>query len=669
MPPGSDRKTGGSKRSCIRCNQRKVGCDKKSPCGRCAKAGLECIHPGEKRAPRKLRRPPVAEILAYLKELEAEVERLRSGARPDDQLDQTSQPATETGSRSDGEGLATTSRGRLVVQGGRTRYVGDEASVILGDKIRELQEVCDESSEEDIDPRLRPSKIGPAPVPSIGILGSDHAAAGHSPRASMTPLAVSQLQALWEIYRVNVAPMIALLHLRSVESMILQAAQDNDNLEPEQGALISAVCFAAVVSMTPRQCISLFDEPHDTCIENYKLATEHAIARANLISTQDIRVLQAATLFLLCLRRCGDSRLVWAESAIVVRVAQRQGLHRDGQRLGLSPFEIEMRRRLWWHICILDMLCSEDQGTDTQIRSEMFDTQIPSNIDIEVMAPELATMPLPSLGFSDITLCIVHCEMMTYLYWPSKSFDERVGAMSSEQRKTRLHDLEAYLETKYLQRLDLDSPIQWITAVIARLTLSKAWLVTRLTAAPAEPTTTTTNDEIFRMAVETVKFANLLHRDVRISQWAWLSKSYKHRHVVAYLLSELCNRPISPDTDHAWEAVTQIYDQWQHDDVETNDMLQKPLARLMERAAHLRRKKTRQSTRYLPINAESNPLQAKPGQWIPSSGASDGHDTGLSTNGMGLTPSPESATDVAQSLGEFFGGSTSAIDWLTGSLL
>ncbi|RAH79643.1 putative C6 transcription factor [Aspergillus japonicus CBS 114.51] len=667
MPPGSDRKTGGSKRSCIRCNQRKVGCDKKSPCGRCAKAGLECIHPGEKRAPRKLRRPPVAEILAHLKELEAEVERLRSGARPKDQSDQTSRPGTESGSRSDGEGLATTSRGRLVVQGGRTRYVGDEASVILGDKIRELQEVCDESSEEDIDPRLRPSKTGPAPVPSVGILGSDHAAAGHSPSVSMTPLPVSQLQALWEIYRVNVAPMIALLHLRSTEAMILQAAPDNDNLDPGHGALISAVCFAAVVSMTPRQCISLFDEPHDACIEKYKRATEHAIARANLISTQDIRVLQAATLFLLCLRRGSDSRLVWAQSAIVVRVAQRQGLHRDGQRLGLSPFEVEMRRRLWWHICILDMLCSEDQGTDTQIRPEMFDTHIPSNIDIEVMAPEPATMPLPSLGFSDITLCIVHCEMMTYLYWPSKSFDERVGAMSSEQKSSRLHDLEAYLETKYLQRLDLDSPIQWITAVIARLTLSKAWLVTRLTAAPAEPTAT--NDEIFRMAVETVKFANLLHRDERISQWAWLSKSYKHRHVVAYLLSELCNRPISPDTDHAWEAVTQIYDQWQHDDVETNDMLQKPLSRLMERAAHLRRKKTRQSTRYLPINAESNPVQAKPAQWIPSSGASDGQESGLSTDGMGLTPSPDSALDVAQSLSEFFSGSTSAMDWLTGSLL
>jgi hypothetical protein len=49
-------------------------------------------------------------------------------------------------------------------------------------------------------------------------------------------------------------------------------------------------------------------------------------------------------------------------------VAQRQGVHRDGQRLGLTPFEIEMRGRLWWHIFILDMLCSEDQGIVSQIQ-------------------------------------------------------------------------------------------------------------------------------------------------------------------------------------------------------------------------------------------------------------------------------------------------------------
>lgn len=70
---------------------------------------------------------------------------------------------------------------------------------------------------------------------------------------------------------------------------------------------------------------------------------------------------------------------------LVVRVAQGQGLNRDRRQLGLSPFDTEIRRQLRWHICILDMLCSGDQGTDSQIQPGMFDTRLPSNIDCDAL--------------------------------------------------------------------------------------------------------------------------------------------------------------------------------------------------------------------------------------------------------------------------------------------
>ena len=30
------------------------------------------------------------------------------------------------------------------------------------------------------------------------------------------------------------------------------------------------------------------------------------------------------------------------------------GLHRDGSKLGLKPYDTEMRRRCWWQIVVLD---------------------------------------------------------------------------------------------------------------------------------------------------------------------------------------------------------------------------------------------------------------------------------------------------------------------------
>lgn len=144
MSPSSKSKVRLSKRSCTRCSQRKVRCDRKIPaCGQCSKHNSnECVYPADKRAPRKLNRPPIPEILVQLKQLEEEVERLQSVSAKQslDLDDQTCVrslgPRTEDhNSQSDTEKvLDTPPSGRLVIRDGRSRYVGDEASVVLGAK-------------------------------------------------------------------------------------------------------------------------------------------------------------------------------------------------------------------------------------------------------------------------------------------------------------------------------------------------------------------------------------------------------------------------------------------------------------------------------------------------------------------------------------------------------
>lgn len=128
----NDGENSSTKRSCKQCNQRKVGCDKIYPyCTRCVRSGLECSYPGQKRAPRKLGRPPISEVMAHLKELEEEVELLRSGVKTSPKENAVTVSPDSAGFVNEAE----CSRGRLVVRDGRSRYVGDEASVILGEKV------------------------------------------------------------------------------------------------------------------------------------------------------------------------------------------------------------------------------------------------------------------------------------------------------------------------------------------------------------------------------------------------------------------------------------------------------------------------------------------------------------------------------------------------------
>lgn len=539
-------------------------------------------------------------------------------------------------------------------------------------------------------------------IPEGGIFGS-----ARSTSATENRINSSKTQALWDCYKTNVAPLIAVLHLPSIERMISEVSGDHS--DPDSGSaqesLTSAVFFAAVVSMTPQQCLATLNEDHNVCIHDYKVAAEQALVNANLINTQDIHVLQAAVLFLLCLRRCGDSRIVWAEASIVIRIAQCQGIHRDGERLGLaSPFEIEMRRRLWWHIVILDMLCSEDQGTATQIRPEMFDTKIPSNINLNsVLNPQQSMISLqPSQeGFTDITLCIINCEMMSNLYWVGKSLNQDAQQQQQQSpslapdRGKLLSQLADLLETLYLRHFDLDIPIQWLTAVIARLMISKAWLVHNLNnnknAAASNPPPNSTqipptnkNDEIFALGVEILQFASLLQKSEITKQWAWLCKSYKQRHVAAFILAELCIRPkITAETEQAWNVVTELHSKWMQEDSHTNDMLQAPLSRLMDRATLSREEKlaaaaaaarndgiggssSSSNTKGLPASISTD---LPPFNIVHSDNTAGNFGDGYDNNNVVLPEVSMLEADTTGVSSELYDFSLSSLDWLTGSLL
>ena len=94
-----------------------------------------------------------------------------------------------------------------------------------------------------------------------------------------------------------------------------------------------------------------------------------------------------------------------------------------------------------------------------------------------------------------------------------------------------------------------------------------------------------TDDDAFNMAVEILEFTTLLQNNELSKQWAWLCKSYQQQHAVALILSEICARPISPETNHAWDLVKSIYDGWQQEKRATNSQLEEPLSLLMERAS------------------------------------------------------------------------------------
>ncbi|KAJ6084888.1 hypothetical protein N7499_004517 [Penicillium canescens] len=528
-----------NKRSCKRCNEKKVRCDRNSPCGACVKAGDQCAFPGPKRAPRTLNRPPIGELLARLTNLEAEVQQLREKHPEPDRDEQ---------------------------QLGKLSSLRDDQSLVSS--------------------RINPGHSG---LPSGGFLGHSNPLWSYDSfrQYYLQPL---QIEALWRIYQKNVAPLIAVLHLATTGG-IVQDASLGLNIDPASEALLLSVCFAAVVSLDPDQVQSELGLEYHKAKSAYEIAVDQALSRADFVKFPGILTLQAAVLYLLCARVDGDTRLVWAGSAVVIRLAQSQSIHRDGKKTGLSPFDTEIRRRLWWHICILDLLCSEDQGTDMQIRPGTFDVQFPANVNEYELNSLMLKLPPEKKGFTDITLCIITCFMIKEVYLSPQPLN---SVTSLEDREGQIKSVGKTLHEQYLNYFDLRIPIHWVSATITRLHLSKSWVSVHSQSLPSDPGEPQPpyKDSVFHTAVELVEFAYYLQTNDVTAQWNRLCRAYKPKEAVSYILDELSSHPAGPETDRAWEVVTKTTSLWKHGAQGTGGEPEPPLLELIQRADLLREEKS-----------------------------------------------------------------------------
>lgn len=72
---------------------------------------------------------------------------------------------------------------------------------------------------------------------------------------------------------------------------------------------------------------------------------------------------------------------VWVLVGVIARLAMRMGYHRDSKMFpNITPFQGEMRRRIWTFIKQADLLFSFQVGLPSMLRSTDSDTELPRNL-------------------------------------------------------------------------------------------------------------------------------------------------------------------------------------------------------------------------------------------------------------------------------------------------
>ncbi|KEF52879.1 uncharacterized protein A1O9_11297 [Exophiala aquamarina CBS 119918] len=559
-------------RSCIACRRRKIKCDREQPCAYCVKIRVQCVYPASEK---ESKRPADDDVSARLKRIEKSLARLEasflseSSPRP---REESQDAATKETPNQEVNNTQSTpgGSGRLVVEEGDTRYVSgsfwaeleDEGEGEYHDLAPNTGAAADVTSASPSDPTTLtglPSYqrfiFGMTTTPEAS--GLQHL---HPPEA--------RIFTLWQIYLENVDPLLKLLHAPTVQRQLLRASTHLDKIPPPVEALMFAIYFAAVTSLQSSDATrGLLQQERPDLLNRYRAGIEQSLANANFMTTPDVATLQALTLYLICARQTVDKAYIWSMVGLLYRLATKLGLHRDPVSLGLPPFMAEMRRRLWWQICILDVRIAEDNDMDPLICEHNFDTQYPSNandgdLDMNMTEPREATN-----GRTEMLFCLTRFEISyaarKLVFSEKFSSDNGYPSMNLAEKTDLIDNVVNDLQEKYLKDCDLEIPICFLAVTASRLVLAKMKLTIYH---PARTQSSSLSHEQFialvASSIDIIEYAHQLRTDPKYSRWIWLFQQYVEWDAVAFLLSSLTVSPLPSFATRAWKAIDGFLEDW-----------------------------------------------------------------------------------------------------------
>jgi hypothetical protein len=248
------------------------------------------------------------------------------------------------------------------------------------------------------------------------------------------------------------------------------------------------------------------------------------------------------------------------------------GLHRDGELLGLSPFDSEMRRRLWWQIVMLDGKYAMMTGLNHSILPRDWDTKEPKNINDADMSIS-ATEPFQdSDGPTEMIFVLITNKVARFLIeTPGLEIMHMVSEWTdapsdANPELNHVRKVIAQLGQDLLDIIDKycdpnGSPVHKMASEV-KVQITRKLKV--LTSPPSEQSereseTSGDKDNAFRLAISAMEHEQENCAASQDTGFIWQALLHFQLDVFVYLAGQLCHRFDGPLVDRAWRQVEAVY--------------------------------------------------------------------------------------------------------------
>ncbi|KAM0513293.1 hypothetical protein ACHAPE_007945 [Trichoderma viride] len=548
-------------RSCILCHRRKIRCDRQTPCLACVRARLTCTYPSSDRPVRRVRKATIADVASRISDLEktivaASIDQSGAARRPLPPSAQVSfvpnLPVSPHESPQEPQELP--SEEVLIRNGTSSQYFNELliSRVIEEDQDKSslLHSPCCEIKKPDPD----------SPFSLLGLLSGPAVFEEKEKGWRLSRLHATQL---WHLFVQNVDATIKVLHIPTDEVTVFTAIHQPDAVSKDTLALVSAVYFAATLSMEPEEAQYILGVDKTTALRTFKQDFQMYLAAVDMLENPTVVLLQALAIYLASIRAHYHGRGIWILSGLAVRMAHSIGLHRDGSKLGISPFESEVRRRLWWHFLARDGRAAEDHGISSWSTVPGYDTKMPLNIDDNELRPDMRELPPSHSGWTKMSLPLTCMEVAQTLQAMANLSMTPSGPTPKEViRSNLLTQLRSRVE-QYIKPCNPVIPIQRMAMKTALAMVHKIDFVTRQQLANLE-----NPDKRNTFATEANLLSALRCLEIHLELWGdellrpyrWCMHGHPQYHMLLYVLWHLCVSPSGPSVERAWVIVAKQFE-------------------------------------------------------------------------------------------------------------
>ncbi|EGX88683.1 C6 transcription factor, putative [Cordyceps militaris CM01] len=549
--------------SCSTCRIKKIRCDKRMPCCHCVKANLHCTFPAQRkpreRKPHLRNRQPEEQdeaeahgdaLARRLRSLEAQVSTLQTQL-VEANKDSSPPPRYELVKRT-----------AAVHSAGAVSHIKSSFWASINFEVGLLPLLL--STGHSYYSTLAGPSFPLQNQPDVSMLlfksfqGLRHPL--HHPPETHIIL-------LWHVFEENVEPMVGLLHCPTMANLVERALWSRHTLSIAEHALLFSMYYVATASMGEETIIREFSVSKPALLSRMRVLVEQALVAAKFASTVDVTALQAVLLFVLVLRKTGEARSAGSLVGVIAHLAQCLRLHKDGAGMyDLTPFQQEMRRRVFWCVVVLDHRSAEDLGTDPLFPEHMWNTPLPLNINDVDLTESAPVLPTERTGMTDMTFFLIRVHTL--------QTSVRIRRLASEEPGQTLESLDQRCEDMWQETHNMleqkfvdpnpSHELAWAAKKMASCIISKMKLTDQcsfyapqdahIMTASMKARSTAHRASAIRV-MEQNHSANLDHR---WAKWKWIFVAYSRWHGSAILFKEMLRRPWTPVSEQGWVTLHKI---------------------------------------------------------------------------------------------------------------